>query len=98
MSNVPALPFTVVEGGPQGEDVDIPTDTTGHTKSRSTPEHINPRIDHANFPPGLQPRVNVDNNVRQQQLNFSVRQEIAAIEQRLEHNSDATSTKSGSTE
>lgn len=76
---VPALPFTVVGGGVQGEDIQIPTDSSHADRSRSTPEHaLNPAP-----PPGLAPRAVSQTNVRQQQLHYSVRQEVASIEQKL---------------
>ena len=76
-ASVPALPFALIEGGPNGETIEIPSDTTVHTRSRSTPEHAL-----RDLPPGLTGGLHPQ-NVRRQQNMFSVRQEIAAIEQRL---------------
>ena len=74
---MPAYPFALIDGGPNGETVDIPSDTT-HTRTRTTPEHALQTMD-VDVPPGL----TGDSRVRQHQNMFTVRQEIAAIEQRL---------------
>ena len=79
-SQVPAFPFALIDGGPNGETVDIPSDTT-HTRSRTTPDHALQTMD-VDVPPGLAGDSRVS-NVRQHQNMFTVRQEIAAIEQRL---------------
>ena len=47
LANVPAFPYTVVEGGPQGEDITIPSGSTV-TRSRSTPD----RGSHIEIPQG----------------------------------------------
>ena len=81
IANVGAFPFTVVEGGPQGEDVIIPSGSTV-TRSRSTPE----RGSAVDIPPGLGPRQSrdeQDERVRHAQFHFTVRQQVASIEQQL---------------
>ena len=82
---VPGFPFVVIQGGEQGEDINVPSTSshTPHTRSRSTPEHALATLP----PPGLPQRsqsLNVSqNNTAQAQFNYNVRQSIAEIEQRM---------------
>ena len=74
---VGAFPYTVVSAS--GHDIEIPSGST-HTRSRSTPDDR----DRSNIPspPGLPSHIS-PTLIRNSQNTYSVRQEIAAIEQRL---------------